>query len=115
MKDTTKLTGLFRPRVSFAASSSIQGVAELAHGVSASLRANAVATLNTAGPVASSILLLQQLKECSHTPRQIKQGGDCLILNDLSPLMEKTSLVTFLTRVNNYQLSVVPLFLYLAL
>lgn len=56
MKDTTKLTGLFRLRVSFAASSSIQGVAELAHGVSASLRANAVATLNTAGPVASSIL-----------------------------------------------------------
>ena len=53
MKDTTKLTGLFRLRVSFAASSSIQGVAESAHGVSASLRANAVATLNTAGPVAS--------------------------------------------------------------
>lgn len=115
MKDTTKLTGLFRLRVSFAASSSIQGVAESAHGVSASLRAKAVATLNTAGPVASSILLLQQLKECSHTPRQIKQGGDCLIFNDLFPLMEKTSLVTFLTRVNNYQLSVVPLFLYLAL
>lgn len=55
MKNITKLTGLFRLGVSFAASFRIQGVAELAHGVSASLRANAVATLNTAGPVDSII------------------------------------------------------------
>lgn len=71
MKDTTKLTGLFRLRVSFAASSSIQGVAESAHGVSASLRANAVATLNTAGPVASSILLLQHIRHVKSNKAEI--------------------------------------------